>query len=201
MIIYWIIVNIIGVLIFLFLIWRNLKQDYLPEQIFNYSTIVLFSMILFFFLSRMFLPNWWFWISFVGFCLGILLGYLRIKYNFYEYLEAFTIASIPWLAIIFITDSVINTSWESLVLGFITLSFFGIFYFFKKRYKSFSWYRSGRIGFASITTLGMYFLIRGLIAFILPDMLSFVGKYEAMVSGSASFLFFVMLYNLSRKNI
>ena len=74
----------------------------------------------------------------------------------------------------------------------------GFFFYLDSRYKRFVWYKSGKAGFAGVMTLGVYFLARGAIAMAFPFMISFVGKYDAILSGSFALVCFLLIYILSR---
>lgn len=194
-----ILINLLGILIFFFLYWRRLKEDYISPVIFTSLSIILVLGMMAYFLANKFLPNWWFWTTITAFFVGLVVSVKYLKLHFYETLEVTIVSLFPWLFIVFLFDAVKNRSWISFSAAIIIPIFLFIYNQLNLRYKDFGWYRSGRIGFAGLTTLGIFFLIRGTIAIFLPFVLSFAGKMEPIASGSAAFLLFLGVFDLSRK--
>jgi hypothetical protein len=190
--------NVGGVFVFIFLFWRKLKEDYISAQIFSSAIIILLGISIAFLISKLYFPQAWFWMAFFGFIAGFLLSAKRSGLRIYEAFETALISVLPWLSFLFLIDSINNTSWYSLVGFLITLGAIFLYIFLNSKYKYFSWYKSGRIGFAGLTSIGVYFLTRGVIAFFFPFVLSFVGNYEPILSGVTAFAFFLMVFNLSR---
>ena len=118
--------------------------------------------------------------------------------RFYETFEALIISVLPWLGFIFLADSVARTVLGSFLAFIVILIMVFMAYWLDTHYKSFAWYKSGKIGFAGMATLGIIFLIRSLIAISGITMLSFVGKIDAILSGVLAFGCFLLLYNLGR---
>lgn len=188
------------VITFLYIFWRRLKEDYSASSIFTTSLYVLLGILVGLIVSRKFLPSWWFWLSFSGTGLGLALGIFRFHLRFFETLEACTIGFLPGLSLIFLNDSIKTSSVVSFVSFVVIAALIALFYFFDRHYKDFSWYKSGRIGFAGLSTLGIFFLVRATIAILFPFVISFVSKYEeALISGITAFIFFLLIYNLSRE--
>lgn len=192
-------VTILAVLIFLFIFWERLREDYAAEIIFQSATYILVSVGVGWALSLRFFPAWFFWASFIGGLTGLSLAILRFKVKFYETLEAFIIASLPWLSLVFLLDSVIKSSLSSFLAFVVILIMVFVSYYLDVRYKGFSWYRSGKIGFAGLAVAMIIFLVRSLIAIGNVAMLSFVGRSEAVISGLMALVSFILLFNLGRK--
>jgi len=185
----------------LFLFWRKLKEDYSNQQIFTTGFYVLFGLLIFYFVAWKFIYSYWFWLSLVGISLGLLLGIYRFHLKFYETIEASISSLLVWLALVLLNDSVMNSSLFSFGGFTIVTMVTGIYYFLDGHYHNFTWYKSGKIGFSGLTTAGLFFLVRGVIAGIYPYVLSFSGKYEMYLSAIASFIFFLLTYNLSRTKL
>jgi len=195
----YILVSFIGAFIYLFIFWRKLKEDYVANQIFTTGILSILFGLLAYFVSARFLPVWWFWLSLIGFTAGLSLGIIRYHMRGYETSEAAGVAILPWMFLIFLTDSIINQSIYSFLYA-ITVVVAGVVYLIlNSKYKEFSWYASGRVGFAGLTAIGIFFLLRGVIAFIFPDMISFVGKIDAFISGMVAFVVFLSVFNLARE--
>ncbi len=194
-------VNVFGYLISTFLLWKRLKEDYSSQQIFNTAFYILIGLLVFYFAGSKLIYPYWFWFSLVGMILGLSLGIYRFHLKAYETIEANISGLLIWLALIFLTDSVMNSSLFSFG-GFATVTAItGIYYFLDSHYHNFTWYKSGKIGFSGLATAGIFFLVRAIIAGIYPYVLSFSGKYEVYLSAIASFIFFLLTYNLSRIKI
>jgi len=90
------------------------------------------------------------------------------------------------LCILFVTDTP-----AMLVMLFLS-------YYLDTNYKRFTWYKSGRIGFAGLFTASVIFLVRSVLAITKVHMISFVGSGEAVVSGIMAFVGFLLLFDLGR---
>jgi len=191
-------VGTLGVIVFLFIFWKRLNEDYSSEVIFQTAFSVLAGIFVALLLTNKFLPGAFFWTGSVGGLIGLLLAIFRFKVKFFESFEAFIISVLPWLGFVFLKDSVFNSSLSSF-LGFIViLIMVFISYWLDSHYKNFTWFKSGRVGFAGLATLAFIFLIRSVVDILGISMLSFVAKYEAVLSGAAAFICFLLLFNLGR---
>jgi len=191
-------ITLLGVLIFLFIFWKRLKEDYASEIIFQSATFIILGIFVGAFLSSRLFPVWFFWASLLGGSIGLTLAIIRFKIKFYESLEAFIIASLPWLSLVFLANSVATSSLSSFLAFLVILFMVFLSYFLDTHYKSFTWYRSGKIGFAGIATASLIFLLRAVLAIGRVSMLSFAGRFEAIISGVMAFCGFMLLYNLGK---
>lgn len=196
-----IVIGVSAFFVFLFIFWRRLKEDYASGIIFTSAFYLLLGLLAGYFSAYFFWPAFWFWSVLLGLSLGLGASFLRFHLKFYETLESSVIGFLIWLALIFLADSVRGSSIFSFA-GFIALVLIiGLFYFLEGRFRNFSWYKSGRIGFCGLTTLGVFFLVRSLVALFYPFVLSFVGKKEIIFSSLVAFGLFLLTFNLSRKKI
>jgi hypothetical protein len=193
-----IILFILGGLIFLFSFWRRLKEDYFENQIFTTGFYIFVFVLLGNLISKYFLPSYWFWSSLLGILIGISLSTLRYKMRFFENLEAAVGASFIPVILILLYDGIRERHAHSFfaIAGIALL--FGLYYFLRTHYKRISWYKSGRIGFAGVCVLILFFLLRALLAVWFPAMVSFV-IYEWIVSASATILSLGALIYLTHK--
>jgi len=198
----------IGILGFLFLIWRRLREDYTTDRIFSFSFTVGGFLILGFvvgiFLQSKIVPShifnpagMWFWFSFLFSLIGFGIGFYKFKLRFFETLESVGIAFLFWLFPLFLISSIKLVDIRLLLFCVFEIVLIILFYFLDSRYKSFSWYKSGRVGFAGLCVLVIFFLIRLVVALILPNMLSFIGKFDAICDVVVAFAFLITLLNLS----
>ena len=188
-----------GLIIFLFLFWKRLKEDYSSEIIFKSAFNIIIGIALGWLISFKLIPGAFLWLSFAGALLGLGFATHRQNVRFYESLEALTLAALPWVSFIFLKDSVIYSTPSSFFAFLATLVFIFIYYYFDQHYKNFTWYKSGKIGFSGLATLGIVFLVRSAIAISGIPMISFLSGYEAVGSALAAFICFGLIFNLGRK--
>lgn len=193
------IIQIFAILIFLFFFWRKLKDDYIQDQIFSTAFYVILISIFFILLSKFLLPKWWFWFGFLGFLIGLMIGISRFKLRIYETFDAAIFSFLPSAFAYSLYESTRSSDWYLLAHSVLFLVIFLLYLFFNRNYKKFSWYKSGRVGFAGLAAGGVYFLVRAAIAFKLSFMISFVGEFEPILSGVLAFLIFLLIFNLSVK--
>jgi len=191
--------TLIGSLSFLYLFWRKLKEDYTANQIFNTGFYVLFGIFLFSILGLNFAFKWTFWISFAGSLFGLFVGISRFKLKLFETLEGWVLGLLGVMMAFYVFNWLKSFSPIEFAPVVVTFLFIFFYFFLDSRYKQFSWYRSGRIGFAGLVTLGSFFVVRSIVALFYPNMLFFVGKSEPIISGIVAFSAFMVLLNLARK--
>jgi hypothetical protein len=193
-----ILAGILGILLFLFVFWKRLKEDYSSIIIFQTSAAILTGIGLGWLLSRLFFQTWFCWTSalFAVLSMGLMLA--KFKLRFYETFEALIMAVMPWLALIFLVNSVVASSLTSFLAFTAILVMIFASYYLDVNYKSFTWYRSGRIGFAGLSVGIILFLARTVLAIFSVAMLSFVGKFELVLSGAMTLVCSILLFNLGR---
>ena len=192
-------VSLLGALVFLFVFWKRLKEDYAVEMIFETCFYVLLAILIGWLISLKFSPEYFLWAVFASSILGLYIGVLRFKLRFYEALETLVIASLPWLSFIFLKDSVVNSSLSSFIGFLVILIIIFAFYFLDTHYREFTWYKSGKVGFAGLSTLAIIFAIRTATFLAGIRMLSYLYHYEAILSGFMILISLVLLWNLSHK--
>ncbi len=189
----------VGIPVFLFIFWKKLKEDYLPDQIFATATFVISGILLGFLTSLLFLTEWWFWITGLYAFIGLLIGVFRFRFRFYEAFEASFVGLMPWLSLVFFADSVSTTSLGSFVgFGFL-MGLLGLYYYLDAHYKNFSWYLSGRVGFSGLTVAGIFFLGRSALALLSEPVVSLSGSLDVLFSAVLAFGLFLLTFNLARK--
>jgi hypothetical protein len=193
-----IVLNILGLIIFLFLFWKRLKEDYLPNQIFSTYFYILFFTLTFYLVSINLFSSWWFWFTYLGFILGLISGLLRFKLKFYETFEAAFLGFLICFSMYLLGDSVRNLNLTSFIGFVISIKVVGISQFIDIHYKNFSWYKSGKVGLTGLILSIIFFLVRVLAYIFFPNTLSFIQNYEIYLSSISSFIFLVLTYNLSR---
>lgn len=196
---FWMIIaNILGIFILFYFLWNKLKDDYQYEKIFNLAFIVLFGLILGFLISKYFLKDYWFWTCLLGILLGFSIGLKKQKMKFFESFEGLVIGSISWISLLFLTDSINNSSLSSFIAFWMTLVCVFIFFFAASHYRSFTWYKSGRVGFSGVTTALVFFIFRTIASLFFKNVISLSGKFEIYLSSSVALILFLILYSLSK---
>lgn len=191
--------SIVGVLLFSFLFWRRLKEDYSSDIIFSTLLFTLLGIGISLAISLYAFRSFWFWATVLGASVGILGGIVKYNLRIYEVIEAAVVSLLPWLGVVYLVYALVFSSLISLIGLGIVAACLVLFVVLNNRYKRLSWYKSGRVGFAGITTLGVFFLSRALIAIVANDVLSFIGKYEIAVSALAAFVCFFVVFRLAKK--
>ena len=191
----------IASLFFLFFFWRKLREDYTNNQIFNTGFYILFGIFLFSVLADNFAPLWTFWLSLSGSLFGLFIGISRFRLRIFEAVEAWVLGLLGITMSFYVYNWVKSFSLVDFAPVVVLFLFIFLYFFMDSKYKQFTWYRSGRIGFTGLVTLGSFFLLRSLVALFYPNMLFFVGKSEPILSGIVSFTAFLILFNLSRREL
>lgn len=188
-------------LAFLFLFWQRLKEDYTRNQIFTLGISSLLALYLGGAIGLLassltptpiFNPNGiWFWSGILLSITVLLLFVFKFKMRIYEVLEGYVLGLISlgflWSTMFFLPGILIF-----LILGV-------VFFIVDLKYKEFSWYKSGKMGLAGLTCLALFFILRAAIAVVNPNVVSFIGRVDAIVSAVVAFSLFLSVYNLSEK--
>lgn len=169
--------RVLGIILFLYLIWRNLRDNYDDQKIITFLWVALLGFLVF---GRLFygLINWGIWndnfldwilvgskpgMSYIGGYLGlILVSWLftkKIQWKFLNFMEDLIR---PFLVMVgfYMLDELIRTKF-SLEIGLFLLLIilvFPLFVWISDRYRSFVWYKSGKKGFALLSLNFLFFL-------------------------------------------
>lgn len=190
-------ITLLTSLLFLFAFWVRLKEDYTQQQIFTTGFWVLFGIGCGNILAVNFFDVWWFWTGLAGGFLGLIAGIKRFHLRFFETLEAFVISGLLMFLSIAFSSLMADYSPITLAMTLGIVFFIVLFLFLDVHYKKFIWYKSGRVGFTGMTVLGLFFLIRSIVAMGGSSVLSFAGDIDVVISGVMSFASFMAVYNLS----
>lgn len=197
-----------GAISFLFIFWKRLKEDYAPKLIFDAGFIFVgcfsvFSLI--FFLVSKFSPDsvlfrpsqMWFWGGILGILTALRIVNTKLKLKVIETFEAVVLGTSFWLVILYVLEFISLRSQNFPILALISAGIFLLFFVLDKKYKSFNWYHSGKVGFSGLVVSGLFFLFRVIYAYLEPTSFSVIGRVDVVLSAVAAFLIFFSLYNLS----
>jgi len=192
------VLGFLGVILFLFIFWKRLREDYSSDIIFQTATSVLVGLGLGLLAAKLFFPMWFFWLALLGGVAGMSLMLLKFRLKFYEALEAFILACLPLATLMFFQDSIVHSTLNSFLAFVVSLVFIFFAYWIDLNYKGFAWYKSGKIGFTGLFIAAFYFLTRAVIAIAGFSVVSFVGQYEVFFSGIITLIGVGLLINLGR---
>ena len=189
---------LIGSIVFLFTLWKGLRGDYKINSIFTFGFSVLFFVFAGLFLSSVINRGIWLWAAVLGMCFGLLLGVAKTGIRLLDAVESGV------LSLLFLMECAMTGLFLSLyspstfAAGVFVLWLILLYYYLKTRYKSLSWYKSGKIGFSALSVLIVFFVTRIPVALFFPNMISFLGKIDVLPSFLVSLLLVVCLIRLSR---
>lgn len=164
-----IIIYLLATIAFSFVLWRNLKEDYTNEQIFGWSLRIFLTSTVVIWMAQTWVPNFTFLLLFSNLAVFGIFFLKRLNLKFFETIDAFTPA---WLIFTFISwigvgigSKLDLTRIQSYLLGWffpqiiIACLSLGLFHLFRKNYRHFTWYPSGKVGFAGLSSLGIFWLL------------------------------------------
>lgn len=177
----------LGIVSFSFVLWKNLKEDYLHEKIFSLTLIILGAGALFWLIFSSRIGYYAFWAA--GLALSVVCFYLirKLEFKVFEFADA-VIPAWFLFSFFFSLADFLRTPFDPLKLAWPAISLLSIlaYNFFLKRYRRFSWYPSGRVGFAGFASLGFYFFLRLGVAIYMVVVISL---NEAIFEIPANFFF------------
>ena len=189
---------LIGSIVFLFTLWKGLREDYKINSIFTFGFSVLFFVVAGLFLSSVINRGIWLWAAVLGMCFGLLLGVAKTGIRLLDAVESGV------LSLLFLMECAMTGLFLSLyspstfAAGVFVLWLILLYYYLKTRYKSLSWYKSGKIGFSALSVLIVFFVTRIPVALFFPNMISFLGKIDALPSALVALIFIFGLVRLSK---
>jgi hypothetical protein len=164
---------LVGAFSFSFVLWKKLREDYKNEEIFKFTIFIFLGLFIGWWIALTFARSFSFWITIlVPFIAGTYV-HRRLGLRFFEIIDALAPA---WFAFLFFSYSgvflshLINThsfnfklpTWFVLAEIALSLGSTVLYRYLLVRYRKFSWYPSGKVGFAGLASLGVYFIIRTL---------------------------------------
>ena len=182
------IIRVLAIILFAYLTWRNLRENYKEDEVVTYSWVALLGFLIGGRITYglvnfgVWNDSWLSWFSvwdkpgmdYVGgFLALILVNFIFSRINNWKFIPFCedTLVNSFWLLIVLLVDELVRSKFD-IKVGFYLL-FLVILLFFvawaKKKYRSLVWYKSGKKGFAFLATgfwaflglgfLGMYFKV------------------------------------------
>lgn len=201
------IIRVIGIILFLYLTWRNLRGDYPEEKLISFGWI---SVVFFLVFGRIGfgLLNWGVWktssdwisvwqkpgmdylMATFGFAIAAFWLSKLNQWKFFAFMEDNLKNFLVFITILMV-DELVRSRFniESLAYLLIFVIAYIVSLWLSKRYRSFVWYRSGKKGFVFLVTSCLIFLLVTGILFwfnknifliilsILASLISFVGLF------------------------
>lgn len=172
------IIKILGMVVFLYLLWRNLRENYDDQKVIVFSWVGLLGFLV---TGRLVygLINWGIWnndlidwisvtikpgMSYIGGYLGlVLMAWLFSHKEQWKFLNFMEDIIGPFLIMFWflMVDELVRTklSLEPLVFLVLSVLIFLLIGWVKTRYRSFVWYKSGKKGFVLLFSNFLFFLI------------------------------------------
>lgn len=201
---------IISIFSFLFLFWRRTKEDYPSNDIFEVASLMLIlssfvsGLVLFIQLKidsfpQISVSSILFWCFAVVSVLVILFFSKKKQMSFIELLDSSIFSYLLAFFVIVSSHALYAKNSRSLILATIIGFIFILYIFFDERYKSFTWYKSGKVGFSGLFSAGVFFVTRAILAISFKSMTTIIGPIDVLLSALVAFAFFLMLYNIATK--
>lgn len=218
------IIRVIGIVLFLYLTWRNLRGDYSEEKLISFGWIsiiffLVFGRIGFGLLNFGVWKTWSDWISVwqkpgmdyliatSGFVVAAFLISRLNQWKFFAFMEDNLKNFLVFISILMI-DEIVRTrfSIESMAYLLIFAIAYVVSLWLSKRYRSFVWYRSGKKGFVFLSTSSLIFLLssgilfwfkKNLILVVLSSLIGLISLIGLFILGE---VFQSLSVNKRRKN-
>ncbi|MBU1894578.1 MAG: hypothetical protein KJ983_02015, partial [Candidatus Omnitrophica bacterium] len=129
-------IGLIGILLFLFLFWKKLKEDYESEIIFTSAFYILSGIAGGLLISARFLPNWWFWLAFLGSTVAFIIAVTKFKLRILEAAEAWIVANLSLFGLAMLADYIQEPILTSGIGTILILVLFVSYFIIDKHYKS-----------------------------------------------------------------
>lgn len=189
---------ILAFIISSFSFWRRLREDYREEEIFGLTLFILAGSLLFTWVSAFVFGSSrpFFSLAFLGAVLSVKLWSLRFKVNIWEVFDALSLPLLFFLLLGGIGSFLRSGNfWDWQYFGVAILGL-GVWKFSKEKYRSFSWYKSGKIGFLLWGVSFIVFLLLSLLAFVEGNALYF----ELLILVFIALFSAVMIYLRAERN-
>lgn len=176
-----ILLSLFGVFLFSWTLWRRLREDYPSDDIFSFTLGILTGIFLGVWISDK-TPLSLFWYSVAGAAAAGTYFARRFGLRVFELLDALS-ASWFYLSLFLFLAASLTQETKQIFWAYSGVSLASLFLhrFFEKRYRRFSWYPSGRVGFVGLASIAVYFFLRGVVEIGFVFMLSSEGEFLSVI--------------------
>lgn len=190
---------ILAFIISSFSFWRRLREDYKEEGIFGLTLFIVGGSLLFTWVSAFVFGSQrpFFSLAFLGTVLSVELWSMHFKVNIWEVFDALSLPLLFFLLLGGIGGFLSSGNFWDLQYFGVGIFGLGAWKFSKEKYRSFSWYKSGKIGFLFWGVSFIVFLLLSLLDFIEGNTLYF----ELLVSIFIALFSAVMIYLRAERNL
>ncbi len=181
-----------------FSFWRKLKEDYKEEEIYGASAFIVLSSLFFGWFSAYLIDRsrLSFPFAFLGAVAAVVLWSYRFKTNVWEMFDALALPLFNFLILGGIGQFLKSGNWWEFQYPLSAIISYMVFSYSKRRYRSFFWYKSGKIGFLFWqASLAVFFLL-SVLAFFQGNAL----YWERFILILLFLLSAAVLYNHSERN-
>ena len=183
----------------LFILWKKLRDDYIASQIFSLGFGIYFSLVAGFLLFHFFKFSYSEWFIVAAPVVVVLYLSNRGRMRLNELVNA--LAPLLYVSNIYyyLMLVILKNNYFALIGIFLSILFIIFYFLLEKNYKKLQWYKSGKIGFSGLFVLSVYFFMNSALAILIPDMVFFSGKINAIISMLLGLIFAFALTRLSKK--
>ncbi len=191
---------------YLFFYWRRLKEDYTSNLLFASGIAMIVppavATLAVLVISKE--SGYAFWSAVVIYAVSFFIVIKKYKIRGFESFEASGIGLLAILLIWSILSFLSAVNVATFLLAILPIISYLAFVFLDGRYKRFTWYSSGRVGFAGCVGLLLYFLMRSVVVVFAPShMVSFsesivLGKLDLAFCGIAVGILTICIYALAK---
>ncbi|MDO8452207.1 MAG: hypothetical protein Q7S79_00485 [bacterium] len=185
---------------FSFVLWKKLKEDYTTDLIFSFTILILVFSTIGTVVGQYFLKGYSFWLV-VSLETLVVAWFIKSNYfRLYELLDALVLSLLALFLGSNITELLLQVIRDQgfgipdiyfTAQIFVSLITIILYKTYLKRYRSFSWYPSGKIGFIGLSLAASYFLLRGLVAIGTISVVPFFELARILDTVLSFLLFFV----------
>jgi hypothetical protein len=184
-----------------FIVWKRLKDDYLNYQIFNSYLLVVILIIIGNFIVKNYISNIIFWMDVTAVLIGVFYAFVKYRMRFIETSEAFLVSFLLYLNVYYFDYMFIMKDYRIILISLVTLLSFATFFIFEKLYKSFTWYKSGKIGFSGYAAFFIFMVTRALFSYFFKDLPFYGFYYDSLFSAITALIIMIVVYTIGNRKV
>lgn len=186
-------------LVGLFILWKKLRDDYIASQIFSLGFLIYFSVLIYFVSRKYFSFPYSEWLVLLIPFLITLIYSKRNRLRLNEVVNALVPSYLVAHFYFYVTLIIAGYRTNYIIAIFVILVLTLIFSVTEKKFKNFSWYKSGKVGISGLLIFALMCIINAIIALLSPSMVFFSGKLNAIILIILALISATAIFTLSRK--